>query len=45
MIKVPVVNEGGLIKPNLLAKVKIEDYFNPNAIAIPSQYILSLIHI
>lgn len=39
VIQVPVVNEGGLIKPNLLAKVKIEDYFNPNAIAIPSQYI------
>lgn len=39
VIQVPVLNEGGLIKPNLLAKVKIEDYFNPNAIAIPSQYI------
>lgn len=39
IMQVPVANEGGLVKPNLLAKVKIEDYFNPNAIAIPSQYI------
>jgi len=39
VIQVPVDNEGGLVKPNLLAKVKIEDYLNPNAIAIPSQYI------
>lgn len=38
-IQVPVSNEGGIIKPNLLAKVKIENYFNPNAIVVPSQYI------
>lgn len=39
IIQVPVVNEGGMFKPNLLAKVKIEDYLNPNAIVVPSQYI------
>lgn len=39
IIQVPVSNESGLIKPNLLAKVKIEDYLNPNAIVVPSQYI------
>lgn len=39
IIQVPITNEGGLIKPNLLAKVKIEDYLNPNAISVPSQYI------
>lgn len=39
IIQVPVPNEGGLLKPNLLAKIKIEDYLNPNAIAVPSQYI------
>lgn len=38
-IQVPISNPDGLIKPNLLAKVKIEDYFNPNAIVVPSQYI------
>lgn len=38
-IQVPIANQGGIIKPNLLAKVKIEDYFNPNAIVVPSQYI------
>lgn len=38
-IQVPISNPDGIIKPNLLAKVKIEDYLNPNAIAIPSQYI------
>lgn len=39
VIQVPVSNEGGIIKPNLLAKLKIEDYLNPNAIVVPSQYI------
>ena len=38
-IQVPIANQGGIIKPNLLAKVKIENYFNPNAIVVPSQYI------
>jgi RND family efflux transporter MFP subunit len=38
-IQVPISNPDGLIKPNLLAKVKIEDYLNPNAIVVPSQYI------
>lgn len=39
VIQVPVPNEGGVLKPNLLAKIKIEDYLNPNAITVPSQYI------
>lgn len=38
-IQVPISNQDGIIKPNLLAKVKIEDYLNPNAIVVPSQYI------
>ena len=38
-IQVPISNPDGLIKPNLLAKVKIEDYLNPNAVVVPSQYI------
>ena len=35
----PIANEGGVFKPNLLAKIKIEDYLNPNAIVVSSQYI------
>ncbi|MBB4805685.1 RND family efflux transporter MFP subunit [Chryseobacterium defluvii] len=38
-IQVPVSNEGGYIKPNLLAQIKIQDYLNPSAIQIPAQYI------
>lgn len=39
VIQVPIANEGGVFKPNLLAKIKIEDYLNPNAIVVSSQYI------
>lgn len=38
-IQVPISNPDGIIKPNLLAKVKIVDYLNPNAIVVPTQYI------
>lgn len=38
-IEIPVSSKGGLIKPNLMAQVKIEDYVNPNAMQIPAQYI------
>jgi RND family efflux transporter MFP subunit len=38
-IEIPISGEGGIIKPNLMAKVKIEDYINPNALQIPAQYI------
>ncbi len=38
-VQIPVTNEGGIIKPNLLAKLKIADYINPNSLQIPSQYI------
>lgn len=38
-IQIPVSNEGGYIKPNLLAQIKIQDYLNPSAIQIPAQYI------
>ena len=38
-IEVPVSSEGGVIKPNLLAQVRIEDYVNANALQIPAQYI------
>ncbi|ROH99973.1 efflux RND transporter periplasmic adaptor subunit [Chryseobacterium daecheongense] len=39
IIQIPVPNEGGYVKPNLLAQIKIQDYLNPSAIQIPSQYI------
>lgn len=39
IIQMPVANDGGAVKPNLLAKVRIQDYVNPNAIQVPSQYI------
>lgn len=39
LIQIPVSNEGGYIKPNLLAQIKIQDYVNPSALQIPSQYI------
>jgi RND family efflux transporter MFP subunit len=38
-VQIPVANEDGIVKPNLLAQVKIADYINPNALQIPSQYI------
>lgn len=38
-VQIPVANEGGIVKPNLLAQVKIADYINPNSLQIPSQYI------
>ena len=38
-IEIPVPGKGRIIKPNLLAQVKIEDYINPNAIQVPQQYI------
>lgn len=38
-IEVPISSQGGVIKPNLLAQVKIEDYVNPNAMQVPAQYI------
>lgn len=37
-VQIPVKNEGGIIKPNLLAEVKIQDYVNPSALQIPSQF-------
>ncbi len=37
--QIPVSNEGGVVKPNLLAQVQIQDYVNPNAIQVPAQYI------
>lgn len=39
IIQIPVPNEGGYVKPNLLAQIKIQDYLNPSAIQIPAQYI------
>lgn len=38
-VQIPVANNGGYIKPNLLAQVKIEDYINASAIQVPTQYI------
>lgn len=38
-IEVPISGEGGIVKPNLLAQVQIQDYVNPNSIQIPAQYI------
>lgn len=38
-IEVPVTGQGGVVKPNLLAQVKIEDYTNANAMQVPAQYI------
>lgn len=38
-IEVPISNQGGVIKPNLLAQVNIEDYVNPSALQISKQYI------
>lgn len=38
-IEIPIANSAGVIRPNLLAQVKIEDYVNPSAIQVPQQYI------
>ena len=39
-IEIPIQNKDGLIKPNLVANLKINDYSKENAISIPNQYIL-----
>lgn len=38
-IEVPISGEGGIVKPNLLAQVQIQDYVNPSAIQVPAQYV------
>lgn len=38
-VEVPIPGLGGVVKPNLLAQLKIQDYVNPNALQLPSQYI------
>ncbi|PCJ92797.1 MAG: efflux transporter periplasmic adaptor subunit [Flavobacteriaceae bacterium] len=38
-IEIPISNKNGNIKPNLTAKVKINDYTNENAIMIPQSII------
>ena len=38
-VEIPVSNEDGLIKPNLTAKVQINDYLNEEAILIPQSVI------
>jgi RND family efflux transporter MFP subunit len=38
-IEVPVANKGGNIKPNLTAKLQINDYTDPKAILIPQSII------
>ncbi|MFT5761287.1 MAG: membrane fusion protein (multidrug efflux system) [Polaribacter sp.] len=38
-VEVPVSNESGNIKPNLTARLHINDYTNPNAILIPQSII------
>lgn len=37
--EIPVPNKGGIIKPNLTAKVKLNDYSNEDAILIPQSII------
>ena len=39
VIEIPISSEGGVVKPNLLAQVHIQDYVNPNAIQVPAQYV------
>lgn len=41
-VEIPVPNPDGLVKPNLIAKVKIVDYLNPNAIVVPPNAIRQL---
>lgn len=38
-VEIPVPNKGGMIKPNLTAKVQINDYRNEQAILIPQSII------
>lgn len=38
-IEVPISNKNGAIKPNLMAKIKILDYSNPNSISVPTNII------
>tara|TARA_B100001115_G_C15847890_1_gene428371 strand:+ start:3781 stop:4911 length:1131 start_codon:yes stop_codon:yes gene_type:complete len=38
-IKVGLKNNNALIKPNLLAEIKLKDYENPNALVLPSMAI------
>lgn len=38
-IEVPVANKSGNVKPNLTAKLQINDYTNPNSILIPQSII------
>ena len=38
-IEIPVPNKNGKVKPNLTAKVKINDYTNENAILIPQSVV------
>lgn len=38
-VRIPVPNQGGMIKPNLTAKVKINDYYSEGAILIPQSVI------
>jgi RND family efflux transporter MFP subunit len=38
-VKVPVPNRNGNVKPNLTAKVKINDYYRENAILIPQSVV------
>ncbi|MFS4416100.1 efflux RND transporter periplasmic adaptor subunit [Maribacter sp. 2307ULW6-5] len=38
-VDIPVPNKGGLIKPNLTAKVNLNDYTSENALLIPSSII------
>ena len=38
-IEVPVANKSGNVKPNLTAKLQINDYTDPNAILIPQSII------
>jgi multidrug efflux pump subunit AcrA (membrane-fusion protein) len=38
-IEVHIPNTDGSIKPNLMAKIKILDYKNPNAFVVPTQVV------
>ena len=38
-VEIPVPNKKGIIKPNLTARVRLNDYTNPNAILIPQSII------
>lgn len=38
-IEIPIANKGGIIKPNMTAKIKVIDYQNNNTIAVPNSAI------